>query len=277
MNSRITKKIIIIFIFFVGNIYFAQNGIVENKWSIPQPRNGNTYVIAHRGAHNGMPENTLAAYRKAIELGCDFVEIDIRRTKDGKFVSVHNSTIDAYVEGLFGKVSDFTLSELKQLNIGERIDTSWQNERIPTFEEILGLCKDKIGIYLDLKEPYVKELIEIIKSYEMEESIVWYIPSSYTDALKEVKSKCKKCLPMPDPGSKENIAQVVEEVHPYVIATDMNELSEDYMKVANKNNVKVFVDEDEGNETEWERILKWGTDGIQTDNPAKLIKYLNKK
>jgi len=49
--------------------------------------------------HNGIPENSLAAYQKAIDLGCDFVEIDVRTTKDGRFVSVHNSTIDSYVEG----------------------------------------------------------------------------------------------------------------------------------------------------------------------------------
>ena len=51
------------------------------------PRNGGIYVVAHRGVHEGIPENTLAAYRKAIELGADFVEIDVRETKDGALVS----------------------------------------------------------------------------------------------------------------------------------------------------------------------------------------------
>ncbi|PXX29210.1 glycerophosphodiester phosphodiesterase family protein [Arenibacter sp. ARW7G5Y1] len=69
---------------------YPQNGL-------PKPKNGNTYFTAHRGSHNGIPENSLAAYQKAIELGCDFVEIDIRTTKNGKLVSVHNATIDAYV------------------------------------------------------------------------------------------------------------------------------------------------------------------------------------
>ncbi len=64
------------------------------KEYFPEPKNGNTYVIAHRGAHNGIPENSLAAYQKAIDLGCDFIEIDVRKSRDGKMVSVHNSTID---------------------------------------------------------------------------------------------------------------------------------------------------------------------------------------
>ncbi len=241
------------------------------------PKNGKTYVVAHRGVHNGIPENTIAAYQKAIDLGCDFVEIDIRKTKDGRFVSIHTSTVDAYVENISGKVNNFTLAELKQMNIGKRVGTKWENERIPTFEEILQLCKGKIGIYLDLKVPDVKAQIEIIKKHEMEKDIIWYIPASYMDAIKEVKINCYKCFPMPDPGPKENIAKVFEEVQPHVIATDMGELNEEYMKIAKKLNIKVIVDEDEGTEEEWEKIIGWGTDGIQTDNPEKLIEYLKNR
>ena len=249
----------------------------DSTKNLQKPKNGKTYVIAHRGAHIGIPENTLAAYKKAIELGCDFVEIDIRKTKDGKFVSVHNSKIDAYVKGITGNVNDFNLAELKLMDIGSRVGAEWVNERIPTFEEILELCRGKIGIYLDLKEPYVKELVEIIKNYEMEESIIWYIPASYIEASHELKKLCPKCIPMPDPGPKENILKIAETTHPIVIATDMGELNEEYMQIAKSKNIKVFVDEDEGTEAEWTKIIKWGTDGIQTDDPKKLIDFLNYK
>ncbi|MCB9260668.1 MAG: glycerophosphodiester phosphodiesterase family protein [Ignavibacteriales bacterium] len=244
--------------------------------NFPKPKNGNTYVIAHRGAHKNIPENTLAAYQKAIDLGCDFVEIDVRKTKDGKFVSIHNSTIDNYVEGKTGKVKDFTLTELKEMNIGKRFGPEWENERIPTLKEILELCKDKIGIYLDLKEPYVKEILDIVKNFQMEENIVWYIPASEIEVIKVLKLICPNCLPMPDPGPKENIKIVNSEIQPKIIATDMGELNADYMKIAKSLKLKVFVDEDEGTEPEWQKIIEWGTDGIQTDDPEKLINYLNK-
>ena len=132
----------------------------------------NAYVIAHRGAHIGIPENSLAAIQKAIDLGCDFVEIDTRATKDGRIVSVHNATIDQYVIGKTGKVKDFTLTELKQLDIGEKIGSEWKNTRIPAIEDILQLCRGQIGIYLDLKEPLVTELIRIIHKYNMERDII---------------------------------------------------------------------------------------------------------
>ena len=248
----------------------------ESKDDFSKPKNGNTYVIAHRGVHNGIPENTIAAYQKAIDLGCDFVEIDLRITKDGRFVSVHNSTVDAYVEGISGKVSDFTLAELKKMSIGKRVGPGWENERIPTFEEILQLCKGQIGIYLDLKESYVKELVEIIKQYGMERDIVWYIPISYSQAIEELKRICYRCLPMPDPDLND-IEQTIEKYRPRVIAPVMDQYSKTYLDKAHSYSVKVFVDEDEGDEEEWEKILSWRTDGIQTDKPAELIAFLRKK
>jgi glycerophosphoryl diester phosphodiesterase len=258
-------------------------GITDDKTtqtitdSFPKPKNGNVYVIAHRGAHIGIPENTLAAYKKAINLDCDFVEIDVRRTRDGRFVSVHNATIDAYVEGKSGRVADFTLAELKQMNIGKRVGPGWENERIPTFEEILQLCRGQIGIYLDLKEPNVEELVSIIKSYGMERDIVWYIPASYMEAILLVKNNCYKCVPMPDPGPAKNIEKVVKLVHPLVISTDMGKLNEDYVRIAHKNNAKVFTDDKKGTVAEWTKILNWGTDGIQTDDPEGLIRFLRKR
>ena len=261
-------------------VFTQQNTIIaqaEPGACFPKPKNGNTYVIAHRGVHNDIPENSLAAYHKAIDLGCDFIEIDVRKTRDGRIVSVHNSSIDAYVKGATGKVSDFTLAELKALDIGERIGPQWKNTRIPTIEEILQLCQGQIGIYLDLKEDLVPELVEIIKKYKMEGDIVWYIPALFMDAIKEVRSSCKSCVPMPDPGPKENIVKVIAEVQPHVIATDMGELSKDYMQIAHENNTLVFVDEDQGNEEEWSRILDWGADGIQTDKPQALIRFLSER
>jgi glycerophosphoryl diester phosphodiesterase len=249
----------------------------ERKSYFPKPKNGHTYVIAHRGVHIGIPENTLAAYKEAIVLGCDFIEIDVRRTKDGRIVSVHNSTVDAYVEGVSGKVSDFTLAELKQMNIGRRVGPGWENERIPGIEEILQLCRGQIGIYLDLKEPLVPELIKLIKEYGMERDVVWCIPASKMDAIKEVQSNCYRCVPMPDPGPEENIDWIARQVKPRVIAPVMNDFSDEYVKIAHGYGIKVFVDEDKGNEAEWTKILDLGTDGIQTDNPKALIHFLEKR
>jgi len=253
---------------------FAQVNVINS--ALPKPRHGGVYVIAHRGAHNGIPENSLAAYQKAIDLGCDFVEIDVRTTKDGKFVSVHNSTIDEYVSGKKGKVSDFTLAELRSMDIGSRVGPQWKGTKIPTFEEILRLCKGKIGIYLDLKAAYVPDLINIIRKYGMEKNIVWYISASDMMQIMQVVDNCPDCIPMPDAGPAKNIYAVAKKINLKVLATDMGELNQNFVDMAHAHHALVFTDEKAGTEAEWKQILSWHTDGIQTNHPAELIEYLEK-
>lgn len=267
------------FLFVVSGCQTDQESATnyEELSIIPKPKNGEIYVIAHRGAHLGIPENSLAAYKKAIDLRCDFVEIDVRKTKDGRIVSIHNSTIDAYVEGKTGKVRDYTLAELKALDIGEHIGPEWKNTRIPTIEEILQLCQGQIGIYLDLKESLVPELVEVIKKYNMERDVFWCISTSNMEDIMKVKRLCNKCVPMPDPGNETNIESVIEQVHPSVLAPVMVDFSENYVKMAHAHDVKVIVDEKKGTEKEWDWILGCGADGIQTNDPERLIKFLKER
>jgi glycerophosphoryl diester phosphodiesterase len=271
-------------LFFVLSIYLliisalipiiAQ--VAEPQNAFRKARNG-IYVVAHRGAHNGIPENSLAAYQKAINLGCDFVEIDVRTTKDGKFVSMHNATIDSYVTGKKGKVRDYTLAELLSLDIGSRTGPEWKDTRIPTFEQILQLCQGKIGIYLDLKDAAVAPLIDLIKKYGMDRDVLWYLTANRIKEIREIATLCPDCIPMPDAGPARNIDQVLNQVKTIMLATDMGQLTEEFVQNSHALNAMVTVDEKEGTESEWEQILHWKTDGIQTDRPEELIKFLNNR
>lgn len=266
----------IVFVLFLALPVITWSGNANEQSQFRKPRN-NVYVIAHRGAHIGIPENSLAAYQKAIDLGCDFVEIDVRTTKDGKFVSIHNSTIDDYVKGVKGKVKDLTLAQLEALDIGSRVGPEWKNTRIPTFEQILKLCQGKIGIYLDLKDAPVPELMKLIKKYHMEQDVIWYISAQYLLQMKNEDTVFGKSFPMPDPGPEKNLENVLEKLKPAVIATDMGVLSKSFVEKAHKKNAKVFVDEKKGTEAEWDEIIGWKTDGIQTNDPGKLIQFLKNR
>lgn len=258
-------------LFFIPCFLFGQKMIDFQDFR--KPNNG-VYVIAHRGAHQLIPENSLPAYQKAIDLGCDFVEIDVRTTKDGKFVSIHNSTIDAYTIGKKGRVKEFTLAELKSIDIGEKLGEKWKNTRIPTFEEILQLCKGKIGIYLDLKDAPIHELMGIIRKYEMEKDVIWYIPYQNLIDIENVEQLFGNSFPMPDPGEEKNIKTILKKIKTPVIATDMGVLTQSFVDSSHKFGAKVFVDEKAGTVAEWKKIIGWRTDGIQTDKPAELIEFL---
>jgi glycerophosphoryl diester phosphodiesterase len=233
------------------------------------PKHEGVYVVAHRGVHNGIPENTLAAYQKAIDLGCDFIEIDVRTSKDGEYVSIHNSTVDAYVEGITGKVEDFTFVELRAMDIGIKHGEQWKGTKIPTFEEILQLCQGKIGIYLDLKNAPVKPLMNLSKQYNMEDRVIWYCDPEEHD---EVERLSKQCVSMPDPGPEENLQQIIDQFEPTLVASVWRYYSESFVKTCHEAGAMVIVDESD--QSCWVDAIAWGSDGIQTDHPAELIEYL---
>ena len=224
----------------------------------------------HRGAHIGIPENTLAAYEAAIAMGVDFVEVDLRTTRDGHIVSIHNKDIDSYVtNGEQRLVSEMTLEQLKQLDIGSRISPEWSNERIPTFEEILGLCKGRVGIYLDLKDASVDKLVYAVKKWDMAGQVLWYADF---DELERVAELCPECILMPDPGPEKNLPKVIERFQPSVIAAVWRYYSKSFAAKCHQAGAIVIVDESAP--TCWEDALEWDSDGIQTDHPAQLIAFL---
>jgi glycerophosphoryl diester phosphodiesterase len=108
-------------------------------------------VIAHRGSSSDRPENTLASYRRAIEVGAAVTEIDVRSTRDGVLVSLHDADLSRTTNGK-GLVGERTLAELQQLDAGSWFDARYRDERVPTVQAILELCKGKIDVMLDLKE-----------------------------------------------------------------------------------------------------------------------------
>ena len=113
----------------------------------------NIYVAAHRGWSTVYPENTMLAYEKAIEAGVDQIEVDIRITKDGELVLIHDETVDRTTDGS-GKVCDKTLEELKKLDAGSWKGEEFKGCRIPTLMEFMELIKDlpKMTIDFELKE-----------------------------------------------------------------------------------------------------------------------------
>ena len=261
----------------VHNFMDAISAVPQFAWlrtlPLPRPpRHGGVYVVAHRGAHQGIPENSLAAYQHAIDLGADFIEIDIRTTKDGKFVSMHNGTVDAYAKGHIGNVHEMTLAELKSLDIGERLGPKWKGTRIPTFDEILDLCHGKIGIYLDLKNGPVAAIAACIRRHGMQRDVIWY---ASVEQLKELRQVCPDCIPMPDPHGQPRLDYVIRALHPTVIASFFHDLSPAFLQTAHGAGAIVIADESDP--SGWQQVVDWGLDGIQTNHPAKLIEWLDNR
>src|ERR1700684_1491195 len=109
------------------------------------------WIIAHRGASGHAPENALAAFERAVQLGAGFIETDLHLTRDARFVAIHDSTLERTTNGR-GNVHDYTLAELRQLDAGMWFDREFMGQRIPTLEEVLHFGKEHdVIFYLEVK------------------------------------------------------------------------------------------------------------------------------
>lgn len=110
----------------------------------------NVYVAAHRGWSTKYPENTMQAFVEAIKVGVDQIETDVRITKDGELVLIHDATVDRTTNGT-GKVCDYTYDQLQQLDAGSWKGAAFVGSRIPKLVELFELVKDHPTMTLDLE------------------------------------------------------------------------------------------------------------------------------
>jgi glycerophosphoryl diester phosphodiesterase len=138
-------------------------------------------VGAHAGARCHAPENTLAAIEKAIELGADRIEFDVRRSRDGHIVLMHDSTADRMTDGT-GRIADLTLEELRRLTVAG-------TEPIPTLSEVLALVKGRSRLLVEIKdEDIADEVVALITDAGMAEACT--ISSFHEEMLRRVKALC---------------------------------------------------------------------------------------
>lgn len=107
-------------------------------------------VVGHRGTVRFAPENTIAAFEKAIEMGARAVEMDVRATKDGEFVIMHDPLVNRTTNGT-GLVSQLTLAEIKELDAGSWFAPEFEGERVPTLREALRAVKGRAAVDIDFK------------------------------------------------------------------------------------------------------------------------------
>jgi len=164
-------------------IEFRRNPFIEshalNRVLLDQGRHpGRILVIAHRGASAEAPENTLAAIERAIEIGADAIEFDIRSTFDDKLVLMHDETVDRTTNGS-GSVAGMTLGNIKTLDAGYWFSKQFHGERVPTLLEALDLIAQSDVIPLiEMKDRYdaarraAPTMVKALKDFGIEDRSV---------------------------------------------------------------------------------------------------------
>ena len=120
---------------------------MKNYWTLSRE---NIFVAAHRGWSAKYPENTMEAFRAAVEIGVDQVETDVHMSKDGEFVLIHDATVDRTTNGS-GAVRDMTFAELQELDAGIKKGEEFKGAKIPKLTDLMDLIKDHPTMTLDIE------------------------------------------------------------------------------------------------------------------------------
>jgi len=222
-------------------------------------------VIGHRGAAGLEPENTLRSVRRAIELGVDRVEIDVRISRDGRLVIMHDETVDRTTNG-HGYVSELTFDDLRSLDAG-------MGEKIPTLDEILKFTMGKAKLEIELKVPEATEpTIQLIEELNAEKDVI------IISFIHELLERVHDLNPNIKTGAlffevPKDILQRALKVHASSIHVYYRNVNSELVKEAHRSGLEVAVWNPNRIE-EMREMIDLGVDAIGSDRPDILIQLL---
>lgn len=224
-------------------------------------------VIAHRGASVYEPENTLSAFRRALDMGADAIEFDVRRSKEGLPVVIHDEDLRR-VAGVDRKVSELTLEELKKIKV-------FGKDFIPTLDEVLAELNNRTTLFIEIKDEGIEnKVVESVKKYGVCNNVL-VISFNYT-----VLAKVKEIFSKLDIGLLTNRYPIpikeATRLKAFAILPKYNLTSLQLVKEIHSKGLKVYV---------WTindpslalKMISYGVDGIATDNPmlkARIIQTM---
>ena len=185
----------LLYVVFVVLQLSAQNHVEQIREKLINCDSSSVIVVAHRGDWRNFPENSLEAIDNAIKMGVDIVELDVKRTKDGELILMHDRTLDRTTTGK-GLVSENTLSDIRKLNLrnGCNIRTI---HKVPTLEEALLHAKGKIMINLDQADLYFDQIYELMKKTGTTKQIIMKGRKPVAEVKKQFGSYLEDVIYMP--------------------------------------------------------------------------------
>lgn len=236
--------------------------------------------IAHRGFSGAAPENTLASFKKAMEVGADMIELDGHLSKEGEVVVIHDDTVDRTTNGK-GRVAEYTVRELKQLDAGSWFGSQYADQKIPTLKEVLELTHDRVPLIIELKreESGLNTIGDLAdRSLQEVEKAGMFNQVLFTSfdlsAIERIREKNPRVLVGLNYGKPWHSPQEIPggKWLP-ILACPSRILTKVNISNAKQQGKKIFV-WTLNTEEEMERFLRLGVDGIVTNHPDRLIKIL---
>jgi glycerophosphoryl diester phosphodiesterase len=265
--------------FSFASFYFSSTSISQNI-TYPSQQKSTLQISAHRGNASSAPENTLAAFKNALQASADFIEVDVRTTNDGVLMIMHDANLERTTNGK-GAFKLYDAAYLKSLSAGKGFTGVFENEKIPTLEETCQLISDwntsrqqKTYLYIDAKDVEPQPLVAILKKYGLDENAVYYGSDDFLWRLTSVFQGAKL---LPALKNKSDIMAKFNKLKPYAFDASWLSLTKEMVDEIHRLGVKVFTDLLGPLDTEinYIKAREMGVDLIQTDRILVVQKTLS--
>ena len=228
-------------------------------------------VACHRGASRYAAENTLPAFAKAYRLHADFVEFDVRPSRDGKYYLLHDKQLDRTTTGK-GPINDATSELVDGLDAGRWFGRPFVGTRVPSLDDFLAAVPPSVTLYFDAKDIAPEALAAAVQKHGLAERTVVYQGASYLQKLKQVDARIRA---MPPASSPAQVTALAADLKPYAVDTPWRVLSKQYIDHCHAAGVQVFADAPFGLDVKgYRQAIEWGIDLIQTDHPLRFWRAL---
>ncbi|MHA6260260.1 glycerophosphodiester phosphodiesterase [Sporosarcina sp. CAU 1771] len=266
-NSR--KKVIVKLILLAGACLLLLVGY-KKEYNVKYVGSNEILSVAHRGASGFAPENTAAAFRKAIELGADFLEFDVQMSKDGELIIIHDDKVDRTTNGS-GLVSVFTLEELKQLDAGGGYHEDFSGEQLITLQELMEEFHGHVGLLLEIKKPSMnigieEKVAEVLRQYsDLSNVIVQSFDAESMRKMNKLLPEIEIAVLMKTSGFSPS-SRKIQELSTFATYINFNVgyVSKRTVKDVHRYGGKVFVWAIK-DDTSVNKAIQYGVDGMISD------------
>lgn len=278
MIRRFSYLIFLLLCNFVAN---GQRSVDAIKRIFLDASSSEVLVASHRATHNRYPENSLKAIQESINLGVDIIEIDVKVSKDGVPFLMHDGKLDRTTTGK-GDPEELTWEELQQFFIVDRGKRT--SYKIPTLEEALELADGKILVDLDLKTDRIEKVIQVVRKTDTKE-IVFFFDSDY-DVLLRIHAADKDFMIMPRAHSLAQVDSAIAWFDPPVVHIDFSFYTPACVQLIKSSDARIWINALGEPDTDikagktkraLKKLLSFGANIIQTDEPELLLEALEKK
>lgn len=224
-------------------------------------------VVGHRGCKGLEPENTLLAFRRGIELGCDYVETDVRMTKDSRLVIMHDEAVDRTTNGS-GRVGELTFDQIRTLDAGD-------GEQVPTLTEVLEVTEHNIQLACEIKDgEALADTVRAVLEAGLEDHVVF---ASFDSGCLEGVHKIRSSLRVAKSFSTvpEDFISIAKALGAEAICIEFTKVNEDMIRTVHGNGLKIRLWCPNTTE-DIQKAIDLGSDGIGSDYPDRVLQMLGR-